>query len=211
MLPAAMLAAALVYLPIFFIRRKRNPVFLLARHAADYIFLGCCAMLSQVVFGWATVSPVPKEHFVNLDLFKTFREAYYEGNKISSIQIMLNILMFLPFGFLLPVVFPKKMNSFSRICAVVLTVTVMIEAMQYFIGRVADVSDVVTNFAGGLCGFSIYVMLYMRYKDEPSFSRICTGRLRLPVLSGPLSIGIITITLVAPIAVNTVLFALRGK
>lgn len=211
MLPASLLAASLVYLPIFFVRRKRNPVFVFARHAADYIFLGCCAMLSQVVFGWGSVSPDPGKHFINLSLFKAFWEAAISGNEIVSSQILLNILMFIPLGFLLPVVFPKRLNSYLSVSFVILAVTVMIEAMQYFIGRVADIDDVITNFSGGLCGFSLYVLLYIRFKDKPSFNHICTGRLRLPNHPKLISIGIIAVTFLTPLAANTALFLAKAQ
>ncbi len=73
-------------------------------------------------------------------------------------QLALNIGMFVPMGALLPVIF-KRLRRFYATALVSLGVTVAIETLQYFMGRSADIDDVIMNFAGAAIGYAIYLLL----------------------------------------------------
>lgn len=73
-------------------------------------------------------------------------------------QLGLNILMFVPFGVLLPVVFPR-LRRLWRTGLTGLALTLAIETTQYFTGRSADIDDVLANFTGALIGYAIYRLL----------------------------------------------------
>jgi len=66
-----------------------------------------------------------------------------------------NVLMFIPFGIFTPIVF-QKMRKFYRVALLTLLVTVSIETFQYFIGRSADIDDVLANLLGGIIGYGIF-------------------------------------------------------
>ena len=76
------------------------------------------------------------------------------------VQIFINFLLLAPLGFLLPVQF-RKFQSFPRTALTVLVVALLIETLQYFIGRSADIDDVIINTVGGIFGYLCF-MLYAK-------------------------------------------------
>ncbi|WAA12680.1 VanZ family protein [Fervidibacillus halotolerans] len=71
-------------------------------------------------------------------------------------QIVLNVVMMIPFGFLLPIV--KKQNIWSCILWTFLF-SLSIELFQPLINgyRSSDATDLVTNTTGGMIGYLLYV------------------------------------------------------
>ncbi len=65
---------------------------------------------------------------------------------------MLNILLFVPLGFLLPILWERyrslKMSAFMG-----LVVSALIELLQIFTFRLTDVDDLITNTAGTVAGY----------------------------------------------------------
>ncbi len=72
-------------------------------------------------------------------------------------QVIGNILMFIPFGFLLPTVF-KRLSSFKKAVIIIFSFSFSIEFIQYFIGRSSDIDDLILNTLGGSLGFMLYVL-----------------------------------------------------
>ena len=83
----------------------------------------------------------------------------FNWNEIGIYQFVVekipNILLFIPFGFFIPAVYKSKRNIWKTMLIVFLT-TFGIEFLQYFMGRSADIDDVITNFIGGLIGYTIF-------------------------------------------------------
>ena len=73
-------------------------------------------------------------------------------------QLVLNILMFVPFGLLLPMVFPRLRACWKTLLAA-LGITVLIEVLQYFTGRSADIDDVIMNVLGAVMGYGLFALL----------------------------------------------------
>ncbi len=73
-------------------------------------------------------------------------------------QIVLNVLMMAPFGFLLPLIKPRKLWT----CAFwTFVFSLSIELMQPLMAgnRASDVTDLVTNTIGGVLGYCIYLIM----------------------------------------------------
>ena len=66
----------------------------------------------------------------------------------------LNVLLFIPFGFFLPILWEKFRNVKRTIVAGLLT-TLFIEISQLFTGRATDIDDVITNILGTIIGYYI--------------------------------------------------------
>lgn len=69
-----------------------------------------------------------------------------------------NIVMFIPWGFGLVLLWERK----QRICSVILhslALTFFIETVQLFIGRSVDVDDLILNFSGSFLGAVLYFVL----------------------------------------------------
>jgi glycopeptide antibiotics resistance protein len=80
---------------------------------------------------------------------------YFNGRGDTVRQIVLNVIMMIPFGFLMPMV--KKKSLFS--CTVhTILFSLSIELLQPLINgiRSADVTDVITNTIGGIIGYLLY-------------------------------------------------------
>lgn len=74
-------------------------------------------------------------------------------------QLVLNIAMFVPLGLLVPLALPSFRHG-RKLLLSVLVFVCGIETVQYFIGRSADVDDVIMNVAGSLLGYGIFYMLH---------------------------------------------------
>lgn len=91
--------------------------------------------------------------------FVPFKEIFrYEFGSIKFIKnIVGNILLFAPYGFLAS--YLLKNNKFSVITILTIIVSLTIETVQYYIGRVFDIDDIILNLIGGIIGFLIYIAI----------------------------------------------------
>ena len=79
-------------------------------------------------------------------------------------QIFLNILLFVPFGFLLPMI-SERFRSLWFTTVTGFIFSVGIETMQYITGRgLTEVDDVINNTSGALVGYILYVGAMWLYK-----------------------------------------------
>lgn len=69
----------------------------------------------------------------------------------SRTQLLGNTLLFMPWGFFLPLLW-RRFRGFFRIALMCLLLTVFIESTQLFIGRTVDVDDLILNFVGSMVG-----------------------------------------------------------
>ena len=74
----------------------------------------------------------------------------------SIVPIFLNFLLFLPLGFLLPVVFRSCKQSVKRVVLIGGLLSLGIEVLQMFGGRYAEIDDLIINTAGVFSGYVIY-------------------------------------------------------
>lgn len=65
---------------------------------------------------------------------------------------VLNIILFVPLGFLLPMIW-KEYRSLRTAALAGLILSVLIEVLQIFTFRLTDVDDLITNTAGAVLGF----------------------------------------------------------
>lgn len=86
------------------------------------------------------------------------------------INIVGNIVMFIPWGFGLPLLWKKRQSVFSAILFSAL-LPVFIETVQLFIGRSVDIDDLILNFTGGMLGAACYAFVRKRKPDIRKLSR----------------------------------------
>lgn len=70
-------------------------------------------------------------------------------------QVILNILSFIPWGFLLPIMF-DKLKNFHKILFSAIMCAVVIEIVQYFIGGSMDIDDVILRSIGASIGYLLF-------------------------------------------------------
>ena len=196
LLPPAVIISLILYIPIFIVAKRKHQ-WSAVRHLFNYIFVGYVVMLGAITL---TLVPVfgRLSYSLNLIPFKAFHDSYVFASTHVLQQYMLNIVMFIPLGFLLPIVFPNKV-TWKRIVIVILSVTLSIETAQFFTGRVVDIDDVITNFFGGMTGFSLYVLAEHLLGRTSVWRNVCRGCSFKSRRNAILATAIITMAWAAPI------------
>lgn len=153
-------ALALLYFLWLYPRWKRRGRPMLAVRTAMYLYLSSVLLVTLmpvlVSLPFCFNHPYTPMHMV------PFEDALYgRGDYIR--QIVLNILMTVPFGVLYPLCrrVNEKRCGLLRCLLAVMTLSLSIELVQPLIhgSRSADITDLITNTAGGLVGYGFYVLL----------------------------------------------------
>ena len=72
-------------------------------------------------------------------------------------NIIGNIIMFIHFGFFASYFLKSKKIGIPLILTIILTTT--IETVQYYIGRVFDIDDIILNIVGGILGYLLFITM----------------------------------------------------
>lgn len=71
-------------------------------------------------------------------------------------QMILNIILYVPFGFFISFLIKgRESNFFFKVVGFTLLCSISIETIQFFIGRYADIDDVILNSLGSGIGYII--------------------------------------------------------
>lgn len=157
--PPIALISLIFYTPYYFYCRKTLGRLGLPFHLAKYALIGCVLSILYltILWYWPNISLFPEYRFLNLRPFAWAAETYAMGTKRMLEQLALNIVMFIPYGFLLPTAIRRFRFPWITLPIVLIT-TVLIETIQYCIGRSADIDDVIMNFLGGCLGYALFVL-----------------------------------------------------
>ncbi len=164
---AAMAIMAVGFTPLCFALRKRvSPL----RQLAWFLFAVSFLVIIVPTVLWDVVSIISgafevTEHTLNLIPFKFITESWDMGARKQLTQTIANILMFMPLGFIFPVAF-MGMRTFAKTTVCMLVFSFLIELVQYFIGRSADVDDLILNTVGGIIGYFIFYAFSMWFKEK---------------------------------------------
>lgn len=93
---------------------------------------------------WSTANLVPFKEMFRFSL----------GSKMFIKNVFGNIILFVPYGFFLS--YFVKLKKVKIILLLSLFVSVIVEIIQYRIGRVFDVDDIILNVVGGAIGYLAY-------------------------------------------------------
>lgn len=164
--PAAFAAMA-VYLVIRLVLLKKNviPRKSFVSEAAGVLLVGYLAALVMIV--WIT-RWTSWEAFMNKisDYGSLWQDGYhYKNNKrilrffsdelmdYERFEVLANVALFVPPGFLLPF-FWRKLRWW-QVDLICLGTTCVVELVQPLVGGVGDLDDVITNFLGGIVGCAL--------------------------------------------------------
>ena len=103
--------------------------------------------------------------------FKPFTEMfrYAIGSKKFLTNIIGNILLFIPFGFFTSYYINTKKAIVPTL--ITLAVSLCAEGIQYYIGRVFDVDDIILNVLGGFLGYLLFVGFNAVRSKLPKFMK----------------------------------------
>ncbi|MEG1066977.1 MAG: VanZ family protein, partial [Erysipelotrichaceae bacterium] len=92
-----------------------------------------------------------------------------------NINIVLDMMYFLPLGFLMPLLF-EKYNNFLRIVFISMIISIVIEIIQLFtILSVCDIDDIIFNVIGAVIGlicFKVFERIVINFKGKIVFLKI---------------------------------------
>ncbi len=167
--------SALIYLPYFLYQRKKQGRQPWLRHLSIYGLLGVILSILYLTAG-SGFTLHPSYHFLNLTPFIWVKETYEMGFAKMIWQLMMNVAMFVPLGFLFPVAYSGCRKWWKTTLTIAFFV-LAIETLQYFIGRSADIDDLIMNTLGGLLGYGLYTACNRLFADKPFWRKAC-GRIR---------------------------------
>lgn len=170
-----MLLLTIIYLPVYFILRKRVPVL---RQIACFLFGVCIFVISvATVFGTVMLNLMSgmgvfsQEHYCNVIPFRFLFEVWDMGIRKQITQELANVIMFVPLGFSFPIAC-KKAGKFWKATACMALFSFLIELAQFFIGRSADIDDLILNTLGGVAGFFLYVVCSRLFGDKKIWKQL---------------------------------------
>ncbi len=138
----------------FFLLGRRKPQNGLARHTLWMLIFWFYLCLAVSASGLGTVW--------DIGYYETMiRPEQINLLPFSSAGLMtyaLNVLMFLPLGFLLPLLWPEYRRFLPVLCAA-FCFSLMIECGQLFNMRKSDVDDLLMNTLGAVLGYLLWLLL----------------------------------------------------
>jgi len=147
---------SILYLPVLFALKKKG-ISIARQIKCVGLFWSTFLIVFATIFFQGVTSGLfnPDGASFRLDLVP-FTWAEGGWARIAS-EVIPNILMFVPFGFFMPMVFSWAKKWYKAI-GVTLLFSVCVETIQFFIGRAADIDDVMMNVLGGTIGYGFFLM-----------------------------------------------------
>ena len=143
---------AIIYNCIFFNKWKSKGVGFLTVRSLMYVYVSL--VLYVTLMPIVTSIPHIFNHSYQSMNMMPFSD-YLSGRGDTERQIILNIIMMMPFGFLLPII--KRVKLWTCIIYTFLF-SLGIELLQPFFMRSADITDLITNTVGGIIGYILYCL-----------------------------------------------------
>ncbi|MDN0060358.1 VanZ family protein [Mediterraneibacter glycyrrhizinilyticus] len=146
---------AIIYLFIFYRKWKAEGKDILFINTLMYIYLSF--VLYFTLMPVITSLPFVFNHsYVPMNLVPFIDVSYGRGDFIR--QIVLNVIMTIPFGFLLPLI--KSKTSLIKIMLYTFLLSLGIEISQPLVSdfRSSDITDLITNVFGGVLGYILYFL-----------------------------------------------------
>lgn len=148
-------ALALLYACFFFGRWKRKGRDALLVNTLMYLYLS--AVLYFTLMPVLTALPFVLNHpYTPMNLTPFIDVLAGRGDFVR--QVVLNVIMTVPFGFLLPLTRKDRTASFGRTVCLCVLMSLGIELLQPLINgsRSSDLTDLITNGIGGMLGYGLY-------------------------------------------------------
>ena len=142
-----------IYQKVLYPRWKNNKCFL--QYTLFYVYI--VMVISVTLMPICTSLPFIFTHNYRSMQMIPFNDVVHGWGDYER-QIILNIFMFMPMGFLLPIV--NKAN-FRTVFIVCLLFSLFIECTQPLLSplRASDITDVITNTSGGVLGYGCYALI----------------------------------------------------
>ena len=133
-----------------------------------YVFIIAALLHLAIVLYITLIDHIPGERRCMLTPFWEIRNVINGTERSFYIgQIIGNLVMLFPTGFLLPTIFKCKRLRWYHVAGSSMFFSVSIEITQYFTGRgLMEFDDVFNNTVGCLLGYAVYLMIRRRVNNR---------------------------------------------
>lgn len=171
---AAFIAATIIlYLPISSILKKKG-VGIIRQSSCLFLFFSLfLVVFATIILFNLPISFNPERRILNLQPLQWVWEENIKQRIVEEIRP--NIMIFIPLGFFIPIVFLRMRKFYTTVLAI-FAVTFCIEFFQYFIGRSCDIDDLIANLLGGTVGYGIYKVLSCFFKRNSWWNKFIGGQ-----------------------------------
>lgn len=147
----------LIYFFVFYKKWKKNGKYTLLINTVMYVYLSFVLYFTLMPIVTSLISKINHHYqYKPMNLVPFIDVLNGRGDFVR--QIGLNIIMTIPFGFLLPLV-KKENDKLHKVIFYTFLLSLSIELIQPFIGaRSSDITDIITNTIGGIIGYIIYLL-----------------------------------------------------
>lgn len=147
-------ALALLYVFVFFCKWKEKGRASLLVNTLMYVYLSfvLCFTLMPVI---ASIPSMLNHPYKPMNLVPFIDVSMGRGDFFR--QVVLNVIMTVPFGFLFPLT-QDRTAKFGKTMAFCFLMSLGIELLQPFFNRSSDITDLITNMTGGVLGYGLSVM-----------------------------------------------------
>lgn len=146
-----------LYIFVFFPKWKRMKKGILFIRTVMYIYLSFVLFFTMMPIITSLPHVIDHPYAFNLIPF----DDYVNGRGDFMRQIILNVVMTVPFGFLFPLTQSREKRTLRATVLMTLLLSLIIEVFQPIINgdRSFDVTDLITNTLGGMIGYLGYVVI----------------------------------------------------
>ena len=125
------------------------------------------ALWQQVIYGYYDPGAGHRLMFTGEfnfipSIYKFLRGELTGGTWVQT-MVTGNILMFVPLGFILPL--QKRRKRIIDVLKIAISIVLLIEIVQPFVGRSFDVDDILYNLTGTIIGYGIYKLADLMIPD----------------------------------------------
>ncbi|MCL2409580.1 MAG: VanZ family protein [Oscillospiraceae bacterium] len=161
-------AMSILYLPILFFQKKRGRGVLRQCSYIALFWSGFLIVFATIFFTWP-ITFSPEQYLLNLIPFQWLQEVNVRREFVEF--VIPNIMMFIPFGYFMPVVFQSMRKLYKTTC-VAFILSLCVEFVQYFIGRSSNVDDLITNSLGGIIGYGIFRISHKIFQNKTCWNKL---------------------------------------
>ena len=155
-----------IFLTIYFLIYKKIMKGTKKLKASKILLWGIFLIYTVIVLGATFIhrTPVMYEN-INLHIFSSYIKVWNRFSLLELRNIIFNILMFLPLGFVLPLLF-KKCEKFYITYFLGLCMTISIEVLQLISKRgIFEIDDIINNTLGCMIGYGV-VMIFLLFSKR---------------------------------------------
>ena len=142
-----------------------------------------CIIYTFLITGMISAAGIPS--IIDFGFGRNYLNFNFIPFAINGVSTnLLNIIMFIPFGLLLPIIW-SEFKSFKKTTKAGFLFSLFIEITQMFNFRATDIDDLMMNTLGTIIGFGIYYILFVKIFKNKSDKDSFINRIKIEIQNEP--------------------------